>query len=107
MLDSIQNYTAIITGGVYVLGLFTPYLQNRLDRILNSDKYKFIAKVYDRIDPELLTLIKGQVPFVELIEESIESISDKELTMGEVQKLTQLVIRDFNMVKALRKNPSV
>ena len=87
-----------------VAGAILVILEKPLERLLKSARYKLAKKVYAALDPELLDKIGGQVRFVELIQESIEALSDRELTYQEVQILTKLIIRDFRLDKALGKN---
>ncbi len=87
-----------------VAGAILVILEKPLERLLKSAQYKLAKKVYAALDPKLLEQIGGQVRFVELIQESIEALSDRELTYQEVQILTKLIIRDFRLDKALGKN---
>lgn len=86
-----------------LVGIFLPWLNQRLDKLLHSEQYKLAKSVYQSIDPQFLNELGGKVRFLELIQESIKAVSDRELTYSEIKTLTKLIIRDFKLDKALGK----
>lgn len=100
----VKNNAVLVPLATYLVGFLSPYIQNRLEKIVHSSQYKFLAKVYDQIDPQLFVNVESQIPFLELIRESIFAVADKKLSSQEVNKLVNIVIRDFDYIKALRKN---
>ena len=86
-----------------LVGMFLPWFNKQLNKLLHSQQYQLATKVYQSIDSQFLEEIGGKVRFLELIQESIKAVSDRELTYQEIKTLTKLVIRDFKLNKALGK----
>lgn len=86
-----------------LVGVFLPWLNQQLDKLLHSKQYQLATKVYQSIDPQFLDEVGGKIRFLELIQESIKAVSDRELTYSEIKTLTKLIIRDFKLDKALGK----
>lgn len=100
LIEILTDYQPIF---LLILGAFIPYIEKKLERLARSKQYKIASEVYQAIDPKFIDKLGGRFEFVNLIQEAIKATSDKKLTTKEIDSLTRLVIKNFQLNKAIGK----